>query len=232
MKYLYLKKDFLNDNFVNLIIFKNNFYYLNFCFYKYNKFNKNKFIKFKFLKNFRSKSFIRDKKLSILKKYFNNSIFEGKKEFFFNNFNNFIKLFLYIFIKKNNFFNNYVNYNNVLKLVNLKKIHFDFSFFIKEFIYEYNSIFDIKIIKIPKKYKLKFKKNFNFELVYVYRVKRLKYTLKLLNNYIKKNNNFKLEKKLFWTFVDLILDPKNSFLWKRKIHIYNRAMKKFFKKDI
>jgi hypothetical protein len=27
------------------------------------------------------------------------------------------------------------------------------------------------------------------------------------------------------------LNPKNSFLWKRKINIYNKAMKKFFKKN-
>ena len=211
-----------------------NTHYFNFCFYKYNKLNKNVFIKSlnKKLKNFKEKSFNRDKNISILKKYYNISVYNGKKESFFNNFNGFIKLFFFIFIKKNNYFNNYVNYDNLYKLLELKKINFDFNFLIKDFIYEYISIFDIQICKVPKKYKLKLKKKFTFELSYIYNKKRLKYTLKLLNNFIKNNNNLNLKINFFWTFVEILLNPKNSFLWKRKVNIYNKAMKKFFKKNL
>jgi hypothetical protein len=175
------------------------FYYINFCFYKYNKLNKNVFIKNinKKIKNFKEKSFNRDKNVSILKKYYNISVYNGKKESFFNNFNSFIKLFFFIFIKKNNYFNSYVNYNNLFKLLELKKINFDFNVLIKDFIYEYTSIFDIQICKVPKKYKLKLKKKFTFELLYIYNKKRLKYTLKLLNNFVKNNNNLNLKVNFF-----------------------------------
>ena len=229
MKFLNTKSFIQNSN----IIFYD-FYFLNFCFFKYNKINKNNFVKSinKKLKNFKDKSFIRDKNVTILKKYYNISVYNGKKESFFQNFNNFIKFFFFIFIKKNSFFNNYVNYNNLFKLLELKKINFDFNFLIKDFIFEYSSIFDIQICKVPKKYKLKFKKKFTFELKYIYNKKRLKYTLKLLNNSVKHKQKFNLNTKLFWVFVELLLDPKNSFLWKRKINIYNKAMRKFFKKNL
>ena len=209
-------------------------YYYSFCFYKYNKINKSLFIKTinKKLKNFKLKSFYRDKNILIIKKYFNNSIFNGRKEVLLKYFNNFIKLFFFIFIKKNNYLCDYVNYNNIYDLVNSNKMYFDFNFFIKDFIFNYNSIFDIKIIKIPKKYKLKFKKKFNFEIKYVYKEKRLKFILKLINNFIKKSNCFNLSKKFFWLFVEIVFDPYNSFLWKRKINIYKKILKKFFKKNL
>lgn len=175
------------------------FYYFNFCYFKYNKINKNIFIRTinKKIKNFKDRSFNRDKNLNILKKYYNISIYNGKKESFFNNFNSFLKLFFFIFIKKNNYFDSYINYSNLYKLLDLKKINFDFSNLIKDFLYEYTSIFDIQICKVPKKYKLKFKKKFLFELKYIYNKKRLKYTLKLLNNFIKNNNNLNLKINFF-----------------------------------
>ena len=211
-----------------------NFYFFDFSFYKSFKFNKNIFIKNinKKRKNFKDNSNLRDKNLIILKKYYNISVYNGKKELFFNRFNNFLKLFFFIFIKKNDFFFKYSNYNNLYKLFNLKIENFDFNYLIKDFINNYNSIFDIKISKVPKKFKKKFKKKFNFELVYIYNKKRLKYTLKLINNYVKNNNKINLENNFFWSFSDILLDPKNSFLWKRKVNIYNKAMKKFFKKNL
>jgi len=210
------------------------FYYFNFCYFKYHKLNKNIFIKTtnKKIKNFKDKSFNRDKNLNVLKKYYNISVYNGKKESFFGNFNSFVKLFFYIFIKKNSYFDTYINYSNLYKLLDLKKINFDFGVLIKDFLYEYTAIFDIQICKVPKKYKLKFKKKFIFELKYVYNKKRLKYTLKLLNNFIKNNNNLNLKINFFWTFVEIFLNPRNSFLWKRKINIYSKAMKKFFKKNL
>ena len=209
MKTLNLKNCFYKSFYVNY-----DFYYFNFCFYKYTKLNKNIFIKNinKKIKNFKEKSFNRDKNLSILKKYYNISVYNGKKESFFNNFNSFVNLFFFIFIKKNNHFESYVNYNNLYKLLDIKKINFDFNVLIKDFIYEYMSIFDIQICKVPKKYKLKLKKKFTFELMYIYNKKRLKYTLKLLNNFVKNNNNLNLKINFFWTFVEILLNPKNSFL--------------------
>lgn len=227
MKILYYNNHFNKKNNFNL-------YFFDFSFYKPIKFNKNIFIRNvnKKKKNFKDNSNLRDKNLMVLKKYYNISVYNGKKELFFNKFNNFLKLFLYLFIKKNEFFLKYSNYNNLYKLFNLKLENFDFNFLIKDFIKNYNSIFDIKISKIPKKFKKKFKKKFNFELVYVYNKKRLKYTLKLINNYVKNNNKINLENNFFWSFSDIFLDPKNSFLWKRKVNIYNKAMKKFFKKNL
>lgn len=191
-KLFYIKDKYKNYNYFLK-------YYYNFCFYKYNKMNKYKFIKTinKKIKNFKLKSFYRDKNITIINKYFNNSVFNGKKETFFNHFNKFIKFFFFIFIKKNNYFNVYMNYTNVYNLFNFNKMYYDFNYFIKEFIYNYNSMFDIKVIKIPKKYKLKYKKVFNYEIEYIYKEKRLKYILKLINNFIKKSNFFKLPIKLF-----------------------------------
>lgn len=175
-----------------------NFYY-NFCYYKYNRMNKSTFIKKinKKIKNYKTKSFYRDKNVILIKKFFNTSMLGGKKESFFNHFNNFTKIFYMLFIKKNIFFNKYVNYTNILNLLKNNKLYFNFNYLLNEFIYSYNSIFDIKIIKIPKKYKLKLKKNFNYEIKYVFKEKRTNFLLKLINNFIKKSSFFNLSKKIF-----------------------------------
>ena len=175
------------------------FYYLDFSYYKFHKVKKNVFIKNINKKKifFKEKSYIRDKNKQFLKKFYNVSVYNGNNYSFFNFFNKSIEMFLFIFIKKNIFFYKYINYNNLFDFVNSNKINFNFNFFIKDFFYEYNSIFDIQIFKVPKKYKLKFKKKYNFELVYVYYKKRIKLTLKLFNNLVKFANKLNLKFNFF-----------------------------------
>jgi len=217
-----------NDYFISKVD-----YYSEFCYFLYNYNNKSIFIKKvnKKKKNFKTKSVERDKNILILKKYFNTSVYNGNKESFFNYFNIFINNFFLLFLKKNDFFKSYENYLNTYNLFKIKKINFNFNFFIKNLINDFNFIFDIRVYKIPKKYKLKFKKKFNFEIVYVQKNKRLNYLLKLINNYSKKNNFLSLDKNLFWTFVEIIFDPKNSFINKRKLNVYNKILKKLYKKN-
>jgi hypothetical protein len=96
--------------------------------------------------------------------------------------------------------------------LNSKFINFDFNFLVKDIIFSHNSIFDIKVLKVPKKYKLKNKSKYLFELSYVYKEKRLRQTLKLINNNVIQNNGLNLKNNFFLTFCDVLLDSRNSFI--------------------
>lgn len=227
-------KNFFNIKNILKYNFNYDFYYNDFSYFKYTRFKKKIFIKNNNKKkiNFKNISSLRDKNINLIKKYYNVSNYNGKKESFFNNFNSFLKLFFFIFIRKNSFYSMKENYFFFYENLNSKFINYNFYFFIKDILYESNSIFDIKINKVSKKYQSKIKKKFIFELVYINKNKRIRQTLKLINNNIKNNKMLDLKNNMLSSFYEVLSHPKNSFLWKRKISIYNKAMKKFFKKNL
>lgn len=89
-----------------------------------------------------------------------------------------------------------------------------------------NPIFDINCYAVPKKYKKKLKKNYFFKLKYNYFFSRKKITFKWLciysNNFNDRSVVKRLLKSLFFTFIN----GKNSYLYKKKMYIYQQFLKK------
>ena len=89
-----------------------------------------------------------------------------------------------------------------------------------------NPVFEVVCHSVPKKYKKKLKKNYFFKLKYNYSVTRERKAFQWLtvysNDFNDRNLSKRLLKSLFFTFIK----GKNSFLYTKKIQIYNRFLKK------
>jgi hypothetical protein len=52
-----------------------------------------------------------------------------------------------------------------------------------------------------------------------------------MNAYSERFKNYSYWERLYWMFVSVLLDSKNSFLLKRKFFVYKMALKKLYKKN-
>ena len=163
--------------------------------------------------------------------YFNNYV----NFFFKNGLKKKIKLQL---LKSFNFFflfftTNSIQWTNFQDNINILKNSFflNFNFFKINLILEYlinllNPIFDVECHNIPKTYKKKSKKNFFFKLKYLNYNLRKKRALKWLYLYSLNFNDRLFFKKIFKSIFFTFLEGKNSFLYKKKIQIYKKIIKR------
>ena len=163
---------------------------------------------------------------------------------FFNNYVNFffkeglkkkIKLQL---LKSFNFFflfftTNSIQWSSYQGNIDILKNSFflNLNFFKIDLILEYlvnllNPIFDVECHNIPKTYKKKSKKNFFFKLKYLNYNLRKKRALKWLYLYSLNFNDRLFFKKIFKSIFFTFLEGKNSFLYKKKIQIYKKIIKR------
>lgn len=153
--------------------------------------------------------------------------------------NNFV-VFKNINIVMLNFYNYYTNFNlntedNKVKsnkylsnFINSNFLNLDLNYLIDNLLLDYQSIFEIKSKKNKNKKTNKDKK-YTYEIIYIEKEKRVKYLLKsisLLSNSFKK---YFLNERLFWLFFNILSNPHNSFLKKKKLFLNLKSIK-FFKK--
>ena len=115
------------------------------------------------------------------------------------------KEFLYNFYK-------YKNYNNYTFILN-----WIFSFI--------QPMFYIDCMAVPKKYKKKLKKKYLYKVKYLNKTKRINKALKLINNYSNSLKYFNFSDRIFFTYLDLILNYKNSYIFNKKLIIYKKIFK-------
>lgn len=127
--------------------------------------------------------------ISHFNKLLNVSMYNGKKENCFKNYNIFLLEFYNIFIKYDNVFNNYKYYDVLFKLLSVKKEYYNFNKFLIYIIPVYNSIFSINLKKLNKSQRMKLQRTHVQELTYVKPKNRLKSSLKLINFFSFKHNN-------------------------------------------
>nr|YP_010411963.1 Ymf63 [Tetrahymena rostrata]URP31123.1 Ymf63 [Tetrahymena rostrata] len=88
----------------------------------------------------------------------------------------------------------------------------------------YRPVFDIKCFNVPKIHKKKSNNDLLFKIVYLADKNRLKTANKHIAICIKKEQENKLEKRINNVFLDILLSYKNSYLYTRKMYIYQQAM--------
>ena len=178
-----------------------------------------------------------------------NNLIPLKKDDFqkLNFFNNYINFFFKDGLKKKiklqllksfNFFflfftTNSTQWLNFQGNIDILKNSFflNFNFFKINLILEYlinllNPIFDVECHNIPKTYKKKSKKNFFFKLKYLNYNLRKKRALKWLYLYSLNFNDRLFFKKIFKSIFFTFIEGKNSFLYKKKIQIYKKIIKR------
>jgi len=169
--------------------------------------------------------------VSNFNKLLNVSMHKGKKETCFKHFNIFLNEFYKIFIEYDNSLNKFKYYDVLYKLLSVKKEYYNFNNFLSYIIPVYNSIFSINLKKLNKVQRMKFQKTHVQELIYIKPKNRLKLSLKLINFFSFKYKNNLYWNRLYLFFLPFFLDPKQSFLWNRRVLIYDKALKAYLKKN-
>jgi hypothetical protein len=90
-------------------------------------------------------------------------------------------------------------------------------------------IFFLKIKKVDKRYKKKLKKKFVSHIAYIKPNKRLNLTLFALSFNIKIYEEQSIKSRIAKSFLELVLEDKNSYLYKRKLYMYSKILKKYKK---
>lgn len=88
----------------------------------------------------------------------------------------------------------------------------------------YKPVFDIKAFNVPKTTKKKNDKIILFKIAYVTDKNRLKVAYKHLASDIKKNVSNKFNVRLSKSILDILLNYKKSYLYTRKMYIYEQVM--------
>lgn len=126
-----------------------------------------------------------------------------------------------------------MKHNTLQSSIDILKNSFflNFNFFKINLILEFlinllNPIFDIECHDIPKKYKKKSKQQFSFKIKYLNTNLRKKRALKWLYLYSLNFDEKLFFKKIFKSIFFTFLEGKNSFLYKKKIQIYKKVIKR------
>ena len=88
----------------------------------------------------------------------------------------------------------------------------------------YKPVFDIKAFNVPKITKKKNDKILIFKISYLPEKNRLKTAFKHISLDVKKNASNKLNFRMYNSFLDILLNYKKSYLYSRKMYIYQQVM--------
>lgn len=171
----------------------------------------------------------RNKNLSFNNFLINSWVKKGLKLSFLKHYNIFLKNIFFLIKTDKLFFNNYPNTEFVYDLLNSKKYNYKLQNLLTNPLLLLEHMFELKLKKLNKKMKRKFKKKHVYVVKYLYKTKRLKNTLNMF--YLSSNfyNNKKYYDRIFYTFLNVIFDTKNTPIFKKKLNVYKIALK-FLKK--
>nr|NP_149382.1 ymf63 [Tetrahymena thermophila]AAK77579.1 ymf63 [Tetrahymena thermophila]6Z1P_Bh Chain Bh, Ymf63 [Tetrahymena thermophila SB210] len=101
---------------------------------------------------------------------------------------------------------------------------YNINFLIHWIINIYKPVFDVKCFNVPKVHKKKSAKTVLFKIVYLSEKNRLKTAYKHISTCIRQDNSAKLNNRITNIFLDLLLNYKKSYLYTRKMYIYEQVM--------
>lgn len=192
-----------------------------------NKFNKIKFINNKVL------SIKRNKNKSILNKFLNFFFRRGLKIQYTNTLNSSVSDFYFFFFFFNKSLNNmYKGYSEIYNLIPNFLNFYNFGTMLNFLNTLLEPFFFIKVKKVEKKYRKKLKKKFVAQPSYVQPHKRVGLVLRSILYYTNLFSSYKLSERLSLGLFKLLVEQKNSYLYRRKIYMYSKMFKKFQKKVV
>nr|YP_004841725.1 Ymf63 [Ichthyophthirius multifiliis]AEL89267.1 Ymf63 [Ichthyophthirius multifiliis] len=207
-----------------------NCYNLNFCNYLNNNLDKNYIINYlqdlDIYNNFNSLKCYNNKyNFFLVNQLLNQIIKKGKK---LNSIKSLISSLsnIYIdFFKDSDIIKSYQNLNQYSSYIINDNNPFNINNILNWIIEIYKPSFDIKCINVEKKYKKLYKTNRTFKLVYIPTKLRTRLSLKHIANAIDFNSNIKLNNRIYDVLLDMFLNHKKSYLYSRKLFIYNTVFK-------
>lgn len=150
---------------------------------------------------------------------------KGKKIFILNNVLNSISN-IYDSIKYDGIRNliGYLHIDQFKLFINSFKTNYNVNYLLDWIITIYKPIFDLKCLNVPKIHKKKNSKKVIFKYVYLMDKHRLKTANKHISLMVKKDTSRKIEDRIVNTFLDLLLNYKKSYLYTRKMFIYEKVI--------
>jgi hypothetical protein len=134
--------------------------------------------------------------------------------------------FYFLFNSKNDFLNQkFVTYNVYHEISVQNPRFFNINLLLKSILDLNDSMFNLRVVKFTKsqRKKLKVKKKYFFEVVYLPKNKRYKNILKLIHRHAHQYNNYGYFERLLMSFCNSFFLQKKSFLYQRKVFMYKNA---------
>lgn len=179
--------------------------------------------------NIKLLSLKRNKNLSLNNLLINSWIKKGLKLNFLKNYNIFLERFFFLLTHDKQFFQDQPNFEFVYDLLRSKNYNYNLIYLLLEPMYVLEHMFDLKLKKLNKKMKKKYKKKYIYTVKYLHISKRLKNTLSMFYFSSNSYNHKKYYDRIFFTFLNIIFNTKNTPIWNRKLNVYKIALK-FLKK--
>lgn len=131
---------------------------------------------------------------------------------------------LYRGLNSNEQFKDYAFINEFKYYILTSKDTNNFNYLLNWITTIYKPVFDIKAFNVPKISKKKTDKTLIFKIVYLPEKNRLKVAFKHISLDIKKNNLNNLNDRVSESLLDILLNYKKSYLYTRKMYIYEQVM--------
>jgi len=178
-------------------------------------------INFNYLKG----SFVLKYKYSMLTYFIPFLIKNGKKLNTINNvLNSMSSIYQNLKFTNNSNFESFFFLDQFKHYLNTTEEAYNLNILLNWIISIYKPVFDIKAFNIPKIHKKKTNKLLLFKILYLSDKNRLKTAFKHISTVIKKDQASKFNTRIINTMLDMLLNYKKSYLYCRKIYIYEQAM--------
>lgn len=175
--------------------------------------------------NYLRGSFVIKYKYSMLTYFIPFLIKNGKK---LNTINNILNSMSFIYhtlkFSNNSNFENFLFLDQFKHYLNTTEESYNLNILLNWIISIYKPVFDIKAFNVPKIHKKKSNKLLLFKILYLSDKNRLKTAYRHISTVIKKDQSSKFNVRIINTMLDMLLNYKKSYLYCRKIYIYEQAM--------
>lgn len=240
MKFLSTGAEFLEEDFIYDVTMKkygaydlHDKFYNNSIFSSFNfktrKLNK-KTLQGKKLKIFTA-SYRRDKNLNLLNMYLNLSTKQGNKETYSKYMNRMIYYFMTYFYEKDEFFYFQPRFFYFYFLAKTEKIYYLFENIFENCVYNTQIIFNIHYQKLEKSQRIKYKQKYKIVLKHIPIKRRVKHILTLINRSATEMTHKNLDSRILKSVTENCFNPKDSYIWRRKMYIYSIALEDYKKKN-
>lgn len=162
-------------------------------------------------------------KYSLLSRFIPFLIKNGKKLTTINNIL-FAVANIYSSLNNKNLLKEYAFINEFKHYILTSKDTNNINYLLNWIITIYKPVFDIKAFNVPKISKKKTDKTLLFKIVYLPDKNRLKVAFKHISLDIKKNSSNDFHNRISNSFLDILLNYKKSYLYSRKMYIYEQVM--------
>lgn len=144
---------------------------------------------------------------------------------YFNMFSLFYKLMLLNKLDNNSILTDYKYYKEFLYNFSLYSNYNNFNYLLNWVFSWIQPMFAIECSIVSKKYRKKLKRKYLYRIKYIKKFQRKSKTIKWITQYSKTLPNKNFKNQQFLTYLDLLFNYKNSYIYNKKLLVYKKLFK-------